>query len=61
MELNPSSEAETRPTTQEIPNTSRNLKAHYRVNKSLSLVSVLNQINSVHSLFHAYLTSALSH
>jgi hypothetical protein len=49
MELGPSREAASCATTQELPSILWNQKLHYRVRKSLQIVPVLSQINSVHT------------
>jgi len=49
MEQSPSREVTTHSANQEIPYLKRNLKVHYRVHKSSSIVPILSQMNSVHN------------
>jgi hypothetical protein len=58
MELRPSWEAASCAATQELPSKLRNLKVHYRVHKSIPLVSILNQITPVHTT-PSYIRSVL--
>jgi len=49
MEQGPSQEANSHSANQEIPHILWNLKVNYCVHKSLTLVSILSQINTVHN------------
>jgi hypothetical protein len=49
MEMNPSWEAASRSGTQEFSNILRNPNIHHCVHKSLLLVSILSQMNPVHT------------
>jgi hypothetical protein len=49
VKLSPSWEANSCSATQKIPRISQNPKAHYCNNKSLPLVSILSQINPIHT------------
>jgi len=55
MKQSPSSEANTRPATNGIPCLLRNLDVHYRVNKSLPLISVLSLMNLADTLIYCFL------
>jgi hypothetical protein len=59
MELSPPLEAASLSVTEEFQNISWNGKIHYRVHRSLPLVSVLCQINSVHTAHPISLRSIL--
>jgi hypothetical protein len=59
MELSPSSEDATSAATQGIPSILWNPKVHFCVHKSLPLVPILNQINSVHTTSFYFLISTL--
>jgi hypothetical protein len=57
MELCPC-QATTRPSTQELPNIIQNQKFHYRIHNIPPLITILNQINTLHTI-PSYLPSHL--
>lgn len=50
MEHSPSSKPESHSGGQKIPSLLWNLKVHYHIHKNLPLKSIMNQLNSVHTL-----------